>query len=72
MTEPAAPDAELLWLRTLRSLVDRLGHELRNPLNGALLGLTVVRQLAAQPAAAASSVTPFAESALAETERTAA
>ncbi|MEP6692213.1 MAG: histidine kinase dimerization/phospho-acceptor domain-containing protein [Gemmatimonadaceae bacterium] len=73
MTEASArAAAELQWLRTLRDLVDRLGHELRNPLNGALLGLTVVRQLAGQSGASAASVMAFAESASAETERVAA
>jgi signal transduction histidine kinase len=58
------------WLDALQRLADRAAHEIRNPLNGAVVNLEVVRQRAAKPGADLADVVPFAEAAAGEVERT--
>lgn len=75
MTEPAAGDGAgdgrvaALWSAALERLADRAAHEIRNPLNGALLNLAVVRSRAARPGADAASLVPFSDAATSELER---
>ncbi len=58
-----------LWLATLGELATLASHEIRNPLNGALLNTAVVRQRAAKDAISPAEIAPFAESAATELER---
>ncbi|MGH7720317.1 MAG: histidine kinase dimerization/phospho-acceptor domain-containing protein [Gemmatimonadaceae bacterium] len=68
-----SPSAEELWLATLQRLAGRISHEIRNPLNGALVNLEVLRgRLAGRGGGAdCSALAPFAETAAGEVERTA-
>jgi signal transduction histidine kinase len=68
----APPGAARLWLRALEGLADRAAHELRNPLNGAVLNAEVVRARAARPGIEGSALLPFAEAAAGELARAAA
>jgi signal transduction histidine kinase len=65
----ASGDVERLWLDMLGRLSDAVAHELKNPLNGAMLNLEVVRQRAARQGADAASLVPFAEFAATELAR---
>lgn len=55
----------------LQRLADRAAHELKNPLNGAVLNVEVVRQRARRPGVDASTLVPYAEAAAAELGRAA-
>jgi signal transduction histidine kinase len=57
------------WLHALQRLADRAAHEIRNPLNGAVVSLEVVRHRAATPAAALEAIVPFAVTAAGEVEK---
>ncbi len=60
------------WSTLTGRLVDRLTHEIRNPLNGAMVNLQVVSSRAARAGQDAAAVESFAASAAAELERAAA
>ena len=57
------------WLHALQRLADRAAHEIRNPLNGAVVNLEVVRHRAARPGADPAAIVSFAEAAAGELER---
>lgn len=57
------------WGILIGRLTDRLTHEIRNPLNGAMVNLQVVRSRAARSGHDAAALEPFAASAAAELER---
>ena len=57
------------WLRALQRLADRAAHEIRNPLNGAVVNLEVVRHRAAKPDVDVAAIAPFAETAAGEVEK---
>ncbi|MDQ6886027.1 MAG: hypothetical protein M3068_01905 [Gemmatimonadota bacterium] len=59
---PRAAAAEL-WLSAWQHLIGRVGHDIRNPLNGASLNLEVVRARAAVPGTDPLALAPFAEAA---------
>ncbi len=58
-----------LWLDTLGELATLAAHEIRNPLNGALLNIAVVTQRAGRGAVSPADIAPFAEAAGNELER---
>ncbi|HEU4565877.1 MAG TPA: histidine kinase dimerization/phospho-acceptor domain-containing protein [Gemmatimonadaceae bacterium] len=64
--------AAALWLRAFERLAERAAHEIRNPLNGAVLNAEVVRARAAREGTVAASLAPFAEAAASELARAAA
>jgi hypothetical protein len=64
--------AALLWLRAFQRLAERAAHEIKNPLNGAVLNAEVVRGRAARPGVEASALAPYADAASAELARVAA
>ncbi len=66
-----AADADRLWLETLGRLADAIAHEIRNPLNGAMVNLQVVRQRAGRGVGDPSLLVRFADSAVAELARVA-
>jgi signal transduction histidine kinase len=57
------------WLHALQRLADRAAHEIRNPLNGAVVSLEVVRHRASTPGADPEAVVPFAVTAAGEVEK---
>ena len=57
------------WLSALQRLADRAAHGIRNPLNGAVVNLEVVRQRAARPGADLAAIVPFVEAAAGEVEK---
>jgi hypothetical protein len=61
-----------LWLRALEALAERVAHELRNPLNGAVLNAEVLRGRAGRPGVTGAALAPFAEAAASELARAAA
>lgn len=60
------------WSILIGRLTDRLTHEIRNPLNGAMVNLQVVSSRAGRSGHDAAALKPFAVSAAAELERAAA
>lgn len=68
--DPAGDDqVAALWAATLERLAERAAHEIRNPLNGALLSLAVVRSRAGRSGADMAALVAFSESAALELER---
>ena len=57
------------WEGGFQRLVNRVAHDLRNPLNGAAVNLEVIRSRAARPGAGAEALSPFAEAAASELGR---
>ena len=57
------------WLHALQRLADRAAHEIRNPLNGAVVSLEVVRSRAATSDVDLEAIVPFAETAAGEVEK---
>jgi signal transduction histidine kinase len=57
------------WLQALQRLADRVAHEIRNPLTGAVVNLEVVRHRAARPDADMATIVPFAEAAAGEVQK---
>lgn len=55
-----------LWLRALQRLTASVAHELRNPLNGVALNLEVLRGRVGRTQADASSLSGFADAAVAD------
>lgn len=53
----------------LQRVADRIAHELKNPLNGAVLNVEVVRQRARRPGLDASVLAPYADAAATELSR---
>ena len=75
MTEP--PSARQVrgaldggWAEAFRRLASRLTHELRNPLNGLMVNLEVLKGRSARENLSAGTLRPFAEAAAAEGART--
>ncbi len=60
------------WSILIGRLTDRLTHEIRNPLNGAMVNLQVVSSRAGRSGYDAAALKPFAVSAAAELERASA
>jgi hypothetical protein len=58
-----------LWLDGFGRLMERAAHEIRNPLNAAVLGVQVIRQRTERPELSAGSLRTFAESAAGELDR---
>lgn len=69
MTDDGAGPAAGAWAAAYRRLALRLSHELRNPLNGAMVNVEVLRGRSAKPGLEAATLRSFAESASAELER---
>jgi hypothetical protein len=67
-----APGAAALWLDALERLAERAAHEVRNPLNGALLNTEVVRSRTAGEGSAGAALAPFARAAAEELARVSA
>ncbi|MDQ3519139.1 MAG: hypothetical protein M3466_12140 [Gemmatimonadota bacterium] len=61
--------AALLWSGAIQRLADRAAHEIRSPLNGAALNITVVRSRLERPGIDPSSLSPFAQAAADELDR---
>ena len=57
------------WSHAFQGLANRAAHEIRNPLNGAVVNLEVLRQRAGRLGADAGALAPFAEAAAAELAR---
>jgi signal transduction histidine kinase len=57
------------WSVAFRQLADRAAHEIKNPLNGAVVNVEVVRQRARRPGVEAPALAPFAEAAATELAR---
>ena len=62
-------DASQRWGGAFQRLANRAAHEIRNPLNGAVVNLEVLRQRAGRAGVEASALAPFAEAAAAELAR---
>lgn len=69
MTDDGARPAPETWAAAYRLLVARLTHELRNPLNGAVVNLEVLRGRSGRAGEPAEALRPFVQSAAAELER---
>jgi signal transduction histidine kinase len=63
--------AEELWLAALQRLAARASHEIRNPLNGVVVNVEVLRTRLGRPAADPASLATFAELASGEIARSA-
>lgn len=63
--------AAALWLGSFERLVERVAHEIKNPLNGAVLNAEVVRGRAGREGVTAASLAPFAAAASTELSRAA-
>ena len=61
--------AALLWSGAIQRLADRAAHEIRSPLNGAALNITVVRSRLERAGIDPSSLSPFAQAASDELDR---
>lgn len=66
-----AARATRLWPAMLQRVADRAAHELKNPLNGAVLNVEVVRQRVQRSGTDASTLVPYAEAAASELTRAA-
>jgi signal transduction histidine kinase len=64
-----APGGERGWAEAYRRLAARLTHEIRNPLNGAVVNLEVLRSRSARADLSATALQPFAAAAAEETAR---
>lgn len=53
----------------MKRIADRIAHELKNPLNGAVLNVEVMRQRVQRPGIDASTLVPYAEAAASELTR---
>jgi signal transduction histidine kinase len=62
---------ERSWLAMLQRVAGRAAHELKNPLNGAMLNVEVVRQRAQRPGTDPALLGPFAEAAATQLARAA-
>lgn len=56
-------DLEVLWLRTLQTVVDRAAHEIKDALNGVSLNIEVVRSRSRRADVAAADLAEFATAA---------
>ncbi|MDQ3696765.1 MAG: hypothetical protein M3373_01890 [Gemmatimonadota bacterium] len=61
--------AAALWLRALERLVERAAHEIKNPLNGAVLNTEVLRARTERGGVEGAALAPFAAAAAAELAR---
>lgn len=63
MTERLEVTPASLWLELSQEIANRVGHEIKNALNGVAVNLEVVRSRAQRVGVAPAAVVPFAESA---------
>ncbi len=64
-----AEEGASAWADAYRRLAERLTHEIRNPLNGAVVNLEVLRSRSARADLSATALQPFAAAAAEETAR---